>query len=225
MEAADEPQGCLAALFRLVGIDLSRMAKATETLPYRLRDDFLSAAEFSFYRVLSSAVGGYAVVCPKVNLADLFYATGSKGNRAHRNKIDRKHVDFLLCHPETMKPLCGVELDDGSHSRQATQDRDRLVEAVFDAAGLPLVRFPAKVGYSVSDLAARVLPALQAKPRTIPQPPPAPFAAPVAATPEGTAPTCPKCAVPMVRRTASKGANAGNRFWGCVNYPKCREMC
>lgn len=33
---------------------------------------------------------------------------------------------------------------------------------------------------------------------------------------------CPKCGAPMVRRKAAKGPNAGNEFYGCSNYPKCR---
>lgn len=36
------------------------------------------------------------------------------------------------------------------------------------------------------------------------------------------APTCPRCAQAMVRRTAKKGANAGQDFWGCSSYPRCR---
>lgn len=35
---------------------------------------------------------------------------------------------------------------------------------------------------------------------------------------------CPKCGAEMVLRTAKRGANAGKEFWGCVNYPKCREI-
>ncbi|TVS08559.1 MAG: hypothetical protein EA417_22595 [Gammaproteobacteria bacterium] len=26
----------------------------------------------------------------------------------------------------------------------------------------------------------------------------------------------------MVKRTASRGANAGKQFWGCSRYPACR---
>lgn len=33
---------------------------------------------------------------------------------------------------------------------------------------------------------------------------------------------CPKCGSELVLRTAKKGANAGNQFYGCSNYPKCR---
>jgi restriction system protein len=37
-----------------------------------------------------------------------------------------------------------------------------------------------------------------------------------------SAPSCPRCAQAMVRRTAKKGANAGQQFWGCSDYPRCR---
>jgi restriction system protein len=39
-------------------------------------------------------------------------------------------------------------------------------------------------------------------------------------TPEAK-PICPKCALPMVLRTAKRGANAGSKFWGCSSYPEC----
>ncbi|NLF86464.1 MAG: hypothetical protein GX571_10215 [Lentisphaerae bacterium] len=28
----------------------------------------------------------------------------------------------------------------------------------------------------------------------------------------------------MVLRTARRGSNAGNQFWGCSNYPRCRHI-
>lgn len=33
---------------------------------------------------------------------------------------------------------------------------------------------------------------------------------------------CPQCGAPLVLRTAKKGSNAGNRFYGCSTFPKCR---
>lgn len=35
---------------------------------------------------------------------------------------------------------------------------------------------------------------------------------------------CPKCGASLVLRTSKNGANAGNRFYGCSNYPKCRYV-
>ncbi|MDD2361760.1 MAG: topoisomerase DNA-binding C4 zinc finger domain-containing protein [Oscillospiraceae bacterium] len=35
---------------------------------------------------------------------------------------------------------------------------------------------------------------------------------------------CPKCRIPMVKRKAAQGARSGKEFYGCSNYPKCREV-
>ena len=35
---------------------------------------------------------------------------------------------------------------------------------------------------------------------------------------------CPRCGRDMVLRTARKGNNAGQRFWGCSGFPKCRAV-
>jgi restriction system protein len=40
--------------------------------------------------------------------------------------------------------------------------------------------------------------------------------------PASESPACPQCNSSMVRRLARKGAQAGNSFWGCSIYPKCR---
>ncbi len=35
---------------------------------------------------------------------------------------------------------------------------------------------------------------------------------------------CPKCGSPLVLRTAKKGDKAGNQFYGCSSFPKCRYI-
>ena len=42
--------------------------------------------------------------------------------------------------------------------------------------------------------------------------------------PAETPPDCPRCGAGMVLRTARKGANQGNQFWGCPTFPKCRGV-
>jgi ribosomal protein S27AE len=206
-------------------------AAGPTAFPYRLRDDFLSAAELSFYQVLRTVVGSRMQICPKVGLGDLFFAeTGDRPkNRAFTNRIDRKHVDFVLCDPKTMRPLVAVELDDRSHEREDRQQRDVFVEGVFAAAGLPLVRVPVRSAYPPWELEAKLAPYLTG---VNPPPPPGPKAAPVAESsvateplePKADAPPCPKCGGTMLLRTAKIGANAGGQFWGCANYPKCRSV-
>jgi restriction system protein len=42
-------------------------------------------------------------------------------------------------------------------------------------------------------------------------------------TPTSKTPTCGKCRSSMVLRTANKGSQAGDRFWGCSQFPRCRH--
>jgi hypothetical protein len=71
--------------------------KETASLPppYRLRDDFLSPAEFPFYKVLSSLVGASLTIESKVRLADVCFVARPYENFAYFNRITRKHLDFL----------------------------------------------------------------------------------------------------------------------------------
>lgn len=217
---ANQNPGCLGSFLRLFGIGVEATA-SDKSLPYRGRDDFLSPAELSFYRALSAAVGTQAHICPKVNLADIFFVVKPNENQGARGRISQKHVDFLLCDPRSMKPLAGVELDDSSHARSDRQERDALVDGVFGVAGLPLVRIPAAASYSVADLAQRLATHISGVAPVISTSPIAPEAEDLGA---GNAPpSCPKCGVPMLLRTASKGEHAGRQFYGCPNYPKCRE--
>ena len=41
---------------------------------------------------------------------------------------------------------------------------------------------------------------------------------------DATIPACPKCGKPMTLRTAQKGKQAGNQFWGCSGYPECKGL-
>lgn len=40
----------------------------------------------------------------------------------------------------------------------------------------------------------------------------------------GDVPSCPKCGEKMAVRIARKGANAGQRFWGCSGFPRCKGI-
>jgi hypothetical protein len=187
-----------------------------ERLPYRLRDDFLSPAERSFHTVLVAAANSRFVVCPKVNLADVFFVAKPNENKGARGRIAQKHVDFLLCDPGTMQPRLGVELDDSSHARADRQERDAFVDSVFRDAGLRLVHVPVRAAYNVTE----IVQLLGAEPLGVAA---APAVEPTAVAPSSSAPLCPKCGVPMVLRTSGRGDTRGSQFYGCVNYPRCRE--
>ncbi len=212
-----EKQGCLSILLPFLRLK----ARSDEILPYRLRDDFLSPAEFSFYKVLSSVLGSRFTVQSKVRLADIFFVARPNENVAYFNKISQRHLDFLVCDAITMKPLLGIELDDTSHRRNSRQERDEFVDRVFQAAKFPLLRFPVQREYNTREVAARIAPLLKDAVAISGTPKPA---STTAASLDNAAPLCPKCGIPMVLRTVTQGEHKGKQFYGCVNYPRCREV-
>jgi hypothetical protein len=99
-------------------------------------------------------IGDKAVICPKVGLNDIFFVGKSVGKdyMKHRGKIAQKHVDFLLCDSGTMKPLCGIELDDISHTNKKSYERDLFVEKVYRDANFELIRISSKSGYTNKEI-------------------------------------------------------------------------
>ncbi len=214
----NEKPGCLSKLFPFLG--KAKKEASEEALPYRLRDDFLSPAEFSFYKVLASLSGDQVAIQSKVRLADLFFVARPNENLAHLNRIAQRHVDFLVCDTPTMKPLFGIELDDSSHRRSDRQERDLFVAKVFQTAHLPLVRVPVQRDYNSREIATLIAPYMPDKAKVAGAPPPEPEAD----QPTGATPVCPKCGIPMILRTVAQGEHQGKQFYGCANYPRCREV-
>jgi hypothetical protein len=185
-------------------------------MPYRIRDDFLSPAEFSFYRVLRETAGTSLTICPKVRLADLFFVAKPHINRTYFNRIAQKHLDFLICDAKTMEPLLGIELDDASHQRPDRQKRDDFVDAVFLTAGLPLLRVPTQHGYNPAGLARTLRGYLSSHDFDD-------VSTKSTSEPVGP-PLCSKCDLPMVIKTATRGKHKGKQFYACPNFPQCREL-
>jgi ssDNA-binding Zn-finger/Zn-ribbon topoisomerase 1 len=185
-----------------------------EKLPYKVSDSLLTDAEASFYHSLRLYVGDRAVICPKVGLKDIFFIGKGAGKDYMRyyGKISQKHVDFLLCDPVSMKPLCGVELDDISHTQKKRQERDLFVKKVYREANLKLIRVSAKSGYTQTEIETALTGVFNTPIETLEN-----------QSSDNTI-LCPKCDIPMVLRRASRGKNAGREFYGCPNYPKCKEI-
>lgn len=195
--------------------------------PFRIRDDFLSLAEASFYHTLKAMMKDYFVIFSKVSLAEIFYVTHPEINLPARNRIDRKHVDFLICDPRTLSPQFGIELDDSSHQRADRQERDAFVDQVFHEAGLPILHIPViPNGYNQKELGVLFARAIKSRQGIQTDSTSKPNPLPINQIPSTTQqiPICPKCGVLMVLREAKQGRNKGKSFYGCPNYPKCRQI-
>ena len=63
-----------------------------------------------------------------------------------------KHVDFVLCTGQLLRPSIVVELDDASHSQERRQARDDIVDTILRNADLPLLRITVRRTYSAEEL-------------------------------------------------------------------------
>src|SRR5918995_153138 len=118
----------------------------SERLPYRLRENFLSTPELALLRALQQMAGQHYMICPKVALNDIFYIVRPNENVHFFNKIFRKHVDFLLCEPETLKPAIAIELVKPVR-RTETREADQFMAELFLSARLPLVHVHSSENY------------------------------------------------------------------------------
>ena len=106
------------------------------------------------------------------------------------------------------KAAGGILITSG-HFTQATQDFARNIKA----AQTP--RIELIDGQRLQKL-------LTSQPQTpSTTPPPQPTQQPMSSA-QATAPQCPSCHAHMVQRTARKGPQVGQSFWGCSAWPKCR---
>lgn len=206
----------------LLPVDLEVGKDDDDSVPtrysYALRDDFLSPAEASFFRVLLRAIPDDAIIFSKVRLADLIYPPKQESQYGAWQKINRKHVDFVLCATSTLRPRLVIELDDRSHRRANRIERDAFVDGIFAEVGLPILRVPARHSYATAQLAGIIGDALGAEEQQA-APPQTANARPGSG---GVKPTCGRCGGEMRLRTATQGRHSGEQFWGCVNFPHCR---
>jgi len=137
---------------------LKTSAGKSSALPYRKRDYLLTKAERSFYGLLTSLVQHRdVVVFAKVRLGDLLYLpSNTKERTSYWNKVQAKHIDFVLCDSATVKPLLAIELNDSSHKQQSRAERDDFVCQALEAAGLPFIAVPVRHDYDLQDLSTRI---------------------------------------------------------------------
>lgn len=129
-------------------------ADVGEGSDYELRVLF-SPAERSFLGALEGALPEGVGLLAKVRLGDVFKPrkglSPSLRTRAN-NRLNQKHVDFLLVTTTDLSPVAGVELDDSSHQREDRVSRDKFVDEIFAAGKLPLLHVTAKSSYNTSEL-------------------------------------------------------------------------
>ena len=149
----------IIAVVLLLAMLLTFLTRPREDeFPFRLEDSLLTPAELVFFEALSAAVGEVCALTCKTRLADIItVCEGATEWRAHFNRIQAKHIDFVVCDPVDMAPLVLVELDDASHDRPDRRQRDAFVDQAAAAAGIPILHIPVAAEYRIDDLRQQVM--------------------------------------------------------------------
>jgi hypothetical protein len=179
--------------------------------PYRLREHFLSTPEIALLRQLQQMAADRYVICPKVALTDIFTIVRPNENVHFYNKIFRKHVDFLLCDPHTLKPAIAVEIV-RPIAKSETRASDQFMEDLFLQEGIPLVHVPLGERYDQAELVhlfqialTRAKELSQVHTRSL----------------SDSVPMCPVCGKMMVLRIQRDGGRDGKKYYGCMDSPRC----
>jgi hypothetical protein len=120
-------------------------------------------------------------------------------------------VDFLLCHPKTLKPAFGIELVKPI-AKNDTRESDQFMVDLFLGAGLPLVQIPSSEHYKIADLIDLFKRALVKTKETGPL---------RAINKSDSVPMCPACGRMMVLRIYRDGPKLGKKYYGCTDNPHC----
>lgn len=112
----------------------------------------MSNGEFAFYRALRAAVGEEFDIMSKVRSAAVISCSRANWAAGYGKPIAQKELDFILLRPGTSYVVAAVELDDKTHDLPERIERDEFLNAAFEAAGVPLIRFKAKARYDVAEI-------------------------------------------------------------------------
>ena len=213
-------------------------ARSDKNAGYESRGNLFTPAERSFLEVLEQALDSRYRIFGKVRLGDLIKPAKARAagkQTTARNRINQKHVDFVVCTANELALVGVLELDDLPHGCEDRAGGDEFVDRTLAMAGVPVFHIPARKGYAVQDVRAwlaelmlagtqsgavptvqkaigPLIPALDAIFESYP------------VQPDAIAPACPECSSAMVKRYSVRGQNAGRYFWACSTFPMCRQM-
>lgn len=110
----------------------------------------LTPTEFAFFRALKEACGAEYHILTKIGLWAL---VESKNDYVAWRKISQKHIDFVLCDPNSMFPVLAIELDDWTHNSPKRKTKDAEKDYILKRAVMPILRILPNETYDVQELA------------------------------------------------------------------------
>jgi hypothetical protein len=156
----------------------------------------------------------------KVRLAEvLTIVPGLKPQeqRLAAERINQKHLDFVIYHAHTSAILGVVLLDKPDQDKLDVQMHKKFIAAALAAAQIPILHIPTtKKGYHVEVLRQLLNRALCMR---LPKPTPLPTTKALT-----TKALCPTCGAGLKKVKINKGQYTGRQVWVCTHYPQCKTV-
>ncbi|MEK7549854.1 MAG: DUF2726 domain-containing protein [Patescibacteria group bacterium] len=138
---------------KLLKVFLDR--KQTTPFLYEAKPSLMTESEKIFYKTLKEVVDNRYDIFPQVSVMELVRipkGLAFKQKTLLKNKIQAKHVDFVLCEKETTQPVLVIELDGWNHEEKKTQERDRFLRELWSSVNLPFLSVSTQTNYIPSEL-------------------------------------------------------------------------
>ncbi len=136
-------RGFRCAIFKILGRrEETAIPQEDLVARFEIRERFLSDDELQCYRVLSEAVPVGAIVCPKPRVLETLRVLNAHEHLEDALRVDRKHIDFLICSDSSGHPLCAVQIDWWNEQRQEVRPREQILAQALERANLPVMYVP-----------------------------------------------------------------------------------
>jgi len=133
-----------------------RLDSADRCLSYESSMELFTPEERTFLSVIESVLenSDYRVF-GKVHLGDIVKPRKGMGkNRyaAAQNKIDSKHVHFVVCRRDDLSVIAAIEFENKSREARNLLKNSKEADDVFTSVKIPYLRITAQKGYALSEV-------------------------------------------------------------------------
>ena len=141
----------IAVIVVFLALILKNLPQRKST-PYTRQQSLLTPAELTFYKALKTTLGSQYTIFSKVRLADIIQVKpGTRQKQAAFNRIQSKHIDFVLTNEKTNIELA-IELDDKSHLLPTRKQRDDFVDQALKTAGIKIAHVKVAQNYTSEEI-------------------------------------------------------------------------
>jgi very-short-patch-repair endonuclease len=110
--------------------------------PLEAKRQLLTERERALFQRLVQTLPNH-IVLAQVQLLQVLNFQRGRRTQAILNRISQLSIDFLIINPDT-SIVAAVELDDATHTREASRKADARKDHALKSAGVPLIRWNAK---------------------------------------------------------------------------------